>query len=395
MSAVLSKGNLFDPELVTDLINKVKGKSALAIMSASEPMPFNGLKEFTFSMDSEIDIVAENAPKSHGGISLAPRTIVPFKVEYGARVSDEFMIAAEEMQISILKSFNDGFAKKVAKGLDLMAFHGINPRTGLASTVIGSNHFGAAVTQFVTYTSSDPDANIESAVRAIEGSDGEVSGAILSSIFRAALADYKVNGIKQYPELSWGGNPGAINGLKVETTKNVSHTGNNRAIVGDFSGAFRWGYAKEIPLEVIQYGDPDNTGKDLKGHNQVYLRSELYLGWGILDPESFVRIVVPTEVSISSATANGSSGSTTSTKITITFNKTVYGLKTEHITLAAGTGNGAGAATAGALTGSGTTYELALESVTTQGNVSLTIADIGGFDFPATATTVAVYKKST
>ena len=64
-----------------------------------------------------------------------------------------------------------------------------------------------------------------------------------------------------------------------------------RAIVGDFAGGFRWGYAQEVPLEVIPYGDPDNSGNDLKGYNQVYLRAELYLGWAVLEPASFARIV--------------------------------------------------------------------------------------------------------
>ena len=55
-----SRENLFDPVLVTDLINKVKGKSSLAKLSGQTPIPLNGLKEFIFSMDNEIDIVAEN-----------------------------------------------------------------------------------------------------------------------------------------------------------------------------------------------------------------------------------------------------------------------------------------------------------------------------------------------
>ena len=63
-----------------------------------------------------------------------------------------------------------------------------------------------------------------------------------------------------------------------------------RAIVGDFKNAFKWGYAKQIPLEVIQYGDPDQTGKDLKAYNQVCLRAETYIGWGILDAAAFARI---------------------------------------------------------------------------------------------------------
>ena len=46
----------------------------------------------------------------------------------------------------------------------------------------------------------------------------------------------------------------------------------------------------EIPMEIIQYGDPDNSGKDLKGYGQIYIRAEVYLGWGILVPEWFARI---------------------------------------------------------------------------------------------------------
>ena len=53
-----TRGNLFDPVLVTDLISKVKGKSSLAVLSGQTPIPFNGMKEMTFSFDNEIDIVA-------------------------------------------------------------------------------------------------------------------------------------------------------------------------------------------------------------------------------------------------------------------------------------------------------------------------------------------------
>jgi len=292
--AVLSKGSLFAPELVTDLVNKVKGKSSLAVMTGQTPIPFNGQKEFVFTMDSEIDVVAENGAKSHGGITLTPRTIVPIKVEYGARVSDEFMYAAEEEQIKTLESFNEGFARKVARGLDLMAMHGVNPRTGAASAVIGTNHFDAAVTQTVEYVAANIDDNIESAIATVQGAGGDVTGLILSPTASAALAALKVNGVRLYPELAWGANPGALNGVKTDINKTVSDAdtiAKDRAIVGDFANAFRWGYAKEIPLEVIEYGDPDNSGKDLKGYNQVYLRAELYLGWAVLEPASFARII--------------------------------------------------------------------------------------------------------
>lgn len=291
--AVLSKGTLFPEHLVNDLISKVQGKSSLAKLSNQIPVPFNGLKEFVFSMDNEIDIVAENGVKSEGGISIDLVKVVPLKVEYGARVSDEFIYASEEEQIKILKSFNDGYAKKLAKGFDLMAFHGINPRTKAESSVIGDNCFDKKVTQNVTFDGTKPDLAIETAVDLVEGSEGDVTGLAIDTTFRSALAKETVDGegkgARLYPELRWGGNPDSLNGVNLDVNRTVANGGNTKAYLGDF-GMFKWGYARQIPLEVIEYGDPDNSGKDLKGYNQVYLRAETYIGWGILSPEHFAII---------------------------------------------------------------------------------------------------------
>lgn len=291
--AVLSKGTLFDPELVKDLVNKVQGKSSLTVLAKQVPVSFNGNKEFTFTLDKDIDVVAENGKKTEGGVTVEPIIINPIKIEYGARISDEFLYAADEEKINILKAFNEGFAKKVARGLDMMAMHGINPRTKQASTVIGTNHFDSLVSQKVTFVKAQVEENIEAAVGLVQGSNGVVTGMAMSPTVSSELAKLKVNGVRQYPELAWGANPGSINGLAVDINTTVSEGVDNKekAIVGDFANMFKWGYAKEIPLQVIEYGDPDNSGKDLKGYNQVYLRAEAYIGWAILDAKSFARIV--------------------------------------------------------------------------------------------------------
>lgn len=291
---VLSRGNLYPPELVKDLMNKVTGKSSFAKLSVQKPVPFNGSKEFVFSMDNEIDIVAEGGKKSEGGISIDPVVMMPIKVEYGARVTDEFLYASEEYRLNILKAFNDGYAKKVAKGLDLMAAHGINPRTGQASTIIGDNCFDKKVTQTVVFDAKNPDENVESAISLIRGSEGSTTGAAFDNTFTAAMARQTVDGkegsAKLYPELKWGANPGSLNGLPIDINSTIGNKSKDKAIVGDFSNMFKWGYAKEIPLDVIEYGDPDNSGKDLKGYNQVYLRCETFLGWGILDANHFAIV---------------------------------------------------------------------------------------------------------
>lgn len=295
MADILSKGSLFPEELIPDFVQKTTGASALAKLCGARPIPFNGLKEFTFQLDREVDVVAENGKKGKGGITVAPRTIIPLKIEYGARISDEFLYASESVQLDYLSAFADGFALKAAKGIDLMAFHGINPRTGAASTVIGDNCFDKMITQVVTFDGTGtPDAAVEDAIAMIQANERDVTAMVMAPSFKSRLAAQTYeNGTKVYPELAWGNSPSTINGLRVESTSNLSANANtDRALVGDFVNNFRWGYAKEIPIEVIKYGNPDNDAElgDLKGHNQIYLRGELFLGWGILDAEAFALI---------------------------------------------------------------------------------------------------------
>lgn len=295
---------LYDKQLITDLISKVKGKSTLSALGQQIPVAFTGNKEFTFTMDQDIDIVAENGAKSHGGITMDPITIVPVKFEYGARISDEFMFASDEQKVDYLTAFNDGFAKKLAVGLDLAAMHGVNPRSKVVSNMVSANSFDTLVTNTVTYlgSSSTPDANIEAAIALVEGGDGDVTGIAISPTVRSALAALtKSTGEKLYPDFAFGGQPASLGGQRLSINKTISQAVKatssataaiaDQAIVGDFANMFKWGYGKDISLEVIEYGDPDNSGSDLKGHNQVYLRGEAYLGWAIFDAASFARII--------------------------------------------------------------------------------------------------------
>lgn len=291
MQEVIKKGELFAPEIVTDLFNKVAGKSTLAKLAGTIPVPFNGSEIFTFSMDDEVNIVAENGVKPAGAISMAPVKVVPLKIEYGARVTDEFMYATEEKQLDVLKAFNDGYAKKVARAIDIMAMHGLNPRTKETSALIGTNSFDTNTqVNKIVYNEAKIEANIEDAIAEVNEAY-DVTGMAMSKSFSSALAKLKVNGVKQYPELAWGANPGNVNGLAVDVNSTVSfNSSKDMAILGDFANAFKWGYAKEIPLEIIPYGDPDQSGKDLKANGQIYLRCETYIGWGIMDPTAFMRI---------------------------------------------------------------------------------------------------------
>lgn len=288
---------IYTPELVTDLFSRVKGHSSLAKLSNRDPLKMTGKEIMEFTMDDEVNIVGESEAKTQGSANLKAKTMVPLKVEYGIRVSDEFMYANDEKKIDILKAFNDGFAAKVARGLDIMAMHGVNPRTGTAATLIGTNHFDAGTKTIVT-TAGEEDKDIDKAIALFDDLDDvDVNGFAMSKPFRTSLSQLEyTNGAAKFPELGWGNSVSSLRGLTVDVNSTVSFKGSNDlVIIGDFARFFKYGIAKEILLDIIPYGDPDNTGKDLKGHNQIFIRSEVYLGWAIMDDNAFARVVKQTE----------------------------------------------------------------------------------------------------
>ena len=97
-----------------------------------------------------------------------------------------------------------------------------------------------------------------------------------------------------------------------------------------------------------------------------------------------------TGVSVLFVTADGTSGVTNSTNISLVFNQAVTGLTANDIVVTDGTGS----VVKGALTGSGTNWTLALTSITSEGNISLTINDFGTFHVTNNPQTVAVYKEN-
>lgn len=289
--ASIAKSTLFPADLVNQMFSKVTGHSSIAKLSAQKPLSFAGNEVMVFSLDNEVSIVGEGAAKPAGDGVVSAVTIVPVKVVYQARVNDEFIYAADEKRVEYLEAFADGFSKKIARGLDIMAFHGINPAAGTTSSLIGTNSFDTC-TAVDSYVSTAAETDITAA---IAGIDGDVNGIALSKSFAVSLAATTLaGGQRPYEEFMWGGNPGAIRGIACDVNDTVSISASTAtadcAIIGDFQNAFRWGFSKNVPLEVIEYGNPDGGTYDLKQANQVLLRAEAYVGWGILNPDAFARV---------------------------------------------------------------------------------------------------------
>lgn len=291
----MKSGTLFKPELVTELISKVQGKSVLAKLSAQTPIPFNGVEQFIFNLEGNAQIVGEGEQKLGNKAKLTSKVIKPLKFVYQARITDEFKNASEEKRMNFLSAYMDGFAKKIAEAFDLAALHGLEPKSMTDATFRATNSFDGVINgSIVTYDETKIDENLESAVQQVTARGCEVNGIALSPAAGQALAKVKVNGVVQYPEFRFGQNPDSFYGMKSDINKNLTVTGGSaetdHAIVGDFQNRFKWGYSENIPMEIIEYGDPDGAGRDLKAYNEICLRAEAFIGWGILDEDAFARV---------------------------------------------------------------------------------------------------------
>lgn len=291
----LKQGTLFKPELVKELISKVQGRSVLAKLSSQTPIPFNGVEQFIFNLEGNAQIVGEGQQKGAGKAIIEPKVIKPLKFVYQARITDEFKYASEEKQLEYLSQFADGFAKKIADAFDIAAIHGLEPKGLTDATFRDTNSFDGLISgNIVTYAEDKFDDNIDAAVQQIVAKGGEVTGVAISPVGGQSLAKLKVNGVAQYPEFRFGQNPDSFYGMKSDVNKNLTITGGtaqtDHAIVGDFENRFKWGYAENIPMEIIEYGDPDGAGRDLKAYNEILLRAEAFIGWGILDADAFARV---------------------------------------------------------------------------------------------------------
>ena len=299
MSA-LAKSTLFPAELAKEMFNKITGHSSLAKLSGREPIPFCGTDIFVFDFASDISVIGESGAKPAGDATATPVQIRPVKVVYQSRITDEFMKASKERQLEYLKEFAVGFQRKIARGLDIMALHGVNPATGSSSEIIGNNHLDYVIAHYNTganvialgHNSTAIDANIEEAIAKVEDAEYEVNGVIMAPAARTAMAQLTQNsGERKYADFAFGAYPSKIGAGTLDVNATVSANNNAaRVYVGDFADAFRWGYAEEMPLEIIEYGNPDGGSYDLKQANQILLRSEAYIGWGFMNAASFAVV---------------------------------------------------------------------------------------------------------
>ena len=269
----------------------------LARLAPQDPqIKVGSTDHFTFTATPKAELVGESANKSSQDTGVTKVTASTYKVQVTYRFSQELMWADEDYQSGIVDGLVANVATALSRALDLIAIHGINPATG---TVSGS------VTQYFTkagngvgrvVATSDAQADLESAAVDLQTGGYTATGIAFDPLFAGQLARSKDSQNRPlYPELGLGFGFENFQGLTAAASDTVSgrqelapEDVEVKALVGDYN-AFQWGVAREIPLELIEFGDPDGNG-DLKRTNEVAIRAESVLGFAIFDPTAFSLI---------------------------------------------------------------------------------------------------------
>lgn len=246
----------------------------------------------TLKATPKAELVGESEQKSNSGRKMGKVTVRTYKVQYTERFSDEVLQQDEDAQIGTVDAYTVGLLKALSRAIDLVGYHGINPLTGAVSAQ-ASNYVDEIAGK--VYNADAGDA-LDEAVDMLFGNGYSANGIAMDPKFVGAIRKLKnENGTKRFPEIGFGTAMTSFEGLNAAVSNTVSGSeemavedATDRAVIGDFS-AVKFSIVKTVPVELIQFGDPDGQG-DLKRHNEIALRGEAYFAVALLDADALVVV---------------------------------------------------------------------------------------------------------
>lgn len=274
-------------------VKNIRGGVLARLAPASPDIKVCSTDHFTFTGTPKAELVGESASKGSNDGTPSKATVKTYKVQITYRFSNEVQWEDEDYQTGIVDALVGNIATALSRALDLVAIHGINPKTGEISANVADyfDKAGNGVARVVA--TGDVQADLETAASDLQEAGYTATGIALDPVYAGQLARKKdAENRPLYPELGLGFNFDSFLGLKAAAGDTVSGRQeletsevSIQAIMGDWR-AFKWGVARDVPLELIEYGDPDGAG-DLKRTNEVAIRAESVFGYAIFDGAAF------------------------------------------------------------------------------------------------------------
>ena len=276
------------------IADRVQNQSVLATLSPERPTLYGNVAAVKMSRKPRAEIVAEGANKSSDTAEWDTVTAAPVKIQTTVRMTDEVKWLDDDHRLLIVDDLVEALGESMARAVDLIGIHGINPITGTRA---------ASVTTFLnqtanrTTTAGAPTDELVAAVGSIMGGAYAPTGVALDGGYAFQLATEQYDdGRDRNPGMGFGAGVTNWRGLQIAQSNTVSGRPEAtdtrlRALVGDFTQV-KWGFQRRFPVEVIEFGDPDGNG-DLKRNNQIAYRVEGVLYVAVFDLAAFAAVDAP------------------------------------------------------------------------------------------------------
>ena len=295
---------LLPRNIANGVITKAQSTATAPKLSGSEPQRFGETDYIIFDSFPRAEFVGEGQPKSATTGAFRSVTAKPHKAQVTMRFNEEVQWASEDYQLDILGQLSAKGGEALSRALDLGMYHRIQPLDG------------SVITSWDNYLDAAP-SSIQLGKGELDQSIREAAGLLVNSTtnpitptgialdpslvwelgnLQTKNADGTPSGVQRYPNLGIGTNVDSFLGLNVAVGNTVSGRPEAaadtkvRGYIGDFQNGIRWGVQRELPVELIRFGDPDGQG-DLKRQNQIALRLEIVYGWYVFI-ERFAKLVV-------------------------------------------------------------------------------------------------------
>lgn len=293
MPNLLTTSSLVLPtELSEGIFKRAYEGSAVARLAIAKPQKFGTSEAMVLEGTPRAELVGEGAQKSASDVAIAKKVVTPRKLQTTVRVSDEVRWADEDYQLGVLDTVSEAIGDSLARALDLVAIHGINPLTGAVAPSITD---AIKTSTLIAERGADAELDIEAAVALLLAKHYKPTGIALDNMFAWGLATERyADGRKKFPEVGMTNELYTFAGIAAATTDAVSGqpeievASNIHAIVGNWD-MLKWGVQRQVKLRVFDSGDPDGQG-DLARNNQIALRAEVVYGIGLLDKNAFALI---------------------------------------------------------------------------------------------------------
>lgn len=281
--------------VATYIKDNTKGHSTIAALSPAVPQLFTNSDYLVFDGASEAEVVGEGQTKSSYEQTTTNLTGKRFKVQTTTRVTSELQWADEDNRLEIIRAIQADQVAALGRVLDYVVYHGVNPKP--RTYLDGFEKLSDTAVQMTATT--DPISDVDALTDLL--ANYNVNGVAMSRTWASTLRKlrYSDSGSRVFPEVPINLNVTAFEGINASCSPTVEGplapdpTG-VLAFIGDFS-KIRWGFVRDITAEIIPYGDPDQTGVDLKAHNQIAYRTEAMYAYTVMDPKAFAVLKAPAD----------------------------------------------------------------------------------------------------